>query len=288
MAALKLADVFNWPRTGPTLFALSTFMCWIGVADTYSEVVAIRNPWGLTRVLNLEPLIGMPSVLITTAILAFSGVQFARKGGSTFYAALIFLIIFLYARIEEALDPGVENVMHGKFLPGGMMIAWCIGASWGRSRDADGGVRRGVEMAAGVVAALYLWAGLIKIVNSGFGWVHSVNLPLLVLERAYMAGDVKGSLRVWFAEQGALLELFSGIVVLIECSGLAVLWPRWRITFAACATIMHLSIGTLLGYYYVEWCMGIWSLAIWSRYLYKVAPIEAPSEPILRAQNTPV
>lgn len=286
MAAVSGRSLFlDRPRTGPALLALSTIMTWIGVSDTYSEAMEIRNPWGLTRVLDLQPLLGTTSVLVVTAVLAWCAIQFARKGGSTLHAGLIFLILFLYARVEEALDPGVENVMHGKFLPGGAMIAWFIGATWGRSRDPDGGVRRGLEMACGVAAALYLWAGLIKIVNSGFGWVHSVNLPLLVLERAYMTGGVRGALRVWFAEQTLLLDVFSGIVVLIECGGLLMLLPRWRMSFAMAATIMHLSIGTLMGYYYVEWQVANFGLAIWSRYLYEVAPQTAGD--VLRGDDTP-
>ncbi|HMV69365.1 MAG TPA: hypothetical protein PKA64_21160, partial [Myxococcota bacterium] len=267
------------PRTGPALLAASTFMAWIGVADTYSEVTAIRNPWGLTRVIDLQWLVGPEAVIAVSILLLACGVQFARKGGSTLAAGTIFLVLFLYAHIEEALDAGVENVMHGKFLPGGAMIAWYAGVTWGRTRDPDGGVRRGLEMAADVAASLYLWAGLIKIKVSGVDWVHNVNLPLLVLERAYMAGQIKGPLRAWFSGQETLLSVFSGVVVVIESAGLLMLWPRWRISFAAAASIMHLCIGTLMGYYYVEWSVALWGIAIWSRYLYLVEPaiVTSPS-----------
>ena len=53
--------------------------------------------------------------------------------------------------------------------------------------------------------------------------------------------------------------------LLVELSGPLFLWPRFRPWFALAAISMHMGVGLMMGYAYVEWWLTLLGLALLSR-----------------------
>jgi hypothetical protein len=254
-------------RVGPALLALALFVTWGGIAPVYAEAEHLRAPWGITHWVNLEWMLGPLAVGVATVLYLGSLGLFALRGGHAGAATVAFGVLFLYAHVEVSLNEGADNVMHGKFLPGGALLGWLIGSWSTRLRDRRLGAKRGVELAAGVAAGLYLWAAMIKLLSSGADWSRTVNLPLLVLERSYTSEGAVSALRRFIGLRPWLGSVLAYGALSVEFAGVSMLWPRYRRIFATTAMIMHLCIGVLMGYWYVEWWITLWAIAVWTREL---------------------
>lgn len=186
----------------------------------------------------------------------------------------IFAIYSVYAFVEHNYDATAFTLTHGKYLPGNGALMLALGLWWGRD-DPDGGWRRGVDYACGIVAALYVWAGMIKLMVGGLAWASQGNIGMLVLERSFIVSGALSHVRLGAASIPGFVNALGTLAVLIEVSGLTMLIPEWRLRFALTVTLMHLSIGMLLGYFFVEWCLFSIAMALMSREFY-ASPAFAP------------
>ncbi|MCB9578374.1 MAG: hypothetical protein H6717_15220 [Polyangiaceae bacterium] len=48
--------------------------------------------------------------------------------------------------------------------------------------------------------------------------------------------------------------------LVIELSGVVMIWPRMRLPFAVAATLLHGGIAMALGYVYFPWVLTVWAV----------------------------
>ena len=145
--------------------------------------------------------------------------------------------------------------------------------------------------ALAVLATVYLLTGVQKLRHSGLEWVFSSNMTWVIRQGNPRIGeDLSRSL----ADQLWLTQALAGGALLLELSGpLALAVRRARLLFAACATVMHLSIWALLGLDYYGWVLTVWAVvvpmsAVGDRLIGRlagvgpsgsVAPVDDPQDP---------
>jgi hypothetical protein len=255
------------------MFAASVVVSWLGALDRLPGPVQLQErPVGIAAWLPVAPLVQPPAFVAGTLLVLGLLAWLVRAARPTVPAALLFALFFLYARIEDVNAlPGGDQVGHGKFLVGNALLCLALGGVVGR-RDPDGGVRRGMDYAFGVAAALYLWAGLVKVLVSGPFWAWKAGLSMLAYERSFHVTGALEAARVWAGTHPWVGVLGGNAVIFVEVASIVLVVPRWRSWFAVWTAAMHLGIGVFTGYFYPDWILGLWGMAIWSDRLHGIDP----------------
>jgi hypothetical protein len=243
--------------TAPTraLLGLSVLAAWVGTALQVVGAERIAHPRGLSAAVDLSVLLSPAAwAAMTATLVALIGAHVVRWRPVATGVAVVALFA-LVTHVENSLYPGDSGVHHGKLLPVGVLIATCGGLAWGGEHVAR-------EASAGVVAASYTIAGVTKLWASGASWVLTVNLPLLVAERAVLAPAPLAQLRHAVATSPGVCFLGGLVVLCIELAGVSFLWPRFRRPFAIAMIASHAAIGVLMGYSYPEWILVLVALGL--------------------------
>ena len=154
-------------------------------------------------------------------------------------------------RFEIAAWPGDIVVRLGKYAPSAAcLLGWLVayGVARGRGASLSHAEKWGFEAAAGVLASVYVLAGIAKLRESGWGWVRARQHALLIAERAYTGpGWVRG-VRLWVARSRGLCALVGLAGLFIELGAVAYLWPDARPMVAVLVIGLHGGFKLLLGY----------------------------------------
>lgn len=249
-------------RLAELCLILGAVVTWGGIALFTAEVHHAGNRDGLASWLPVDLLYG-PGPAVVGGLAWVGLVAIAARQRSNVWAPLVaFLLVGAFATAQNAAWPDGEVVQHGKLLPATVLLLMAA-ARWRFRGDEARATETWVDLAAGAAGALYFWSAVSKLWASGIWWAWNSNLPLLVLERSYgmYGGGLLQPLRAVAASHTALAV--TALVVLIwEAAGALLVFPALRMRLAAGFTVMHLCIGVLMGYWYVEWWLNLWAIAL--------------------------
>jgi len=223
--------------------------------------VALAGAW-LGETVNTYEVPGAAAI-VAPAIWSALSLAFLAAGAAFLYgvrprlsgAALLLLLVV--AAAVEAKVVGRAGEHHGKHLPALALAAMVACAALGRERLAH-------QAACGAVGAAYVLSGLAKLLGSGAAWWQGGTLGLLVAERAVAGPAWLAAPRLQVALSPHLCSVLALATLLIECAGVAMLWPRARRAWAVAALGLHAGVALLMGYVYVTWVMVVVALAFGS------------------------
>ena len=127
----------------------------------------------------------------------------------------------------------------------------------------SGDPHAGWEAGYGVMAAAWVMAGAMKWRQGGAAWLRSGGLGLLVAERCHLGPAPLRWLRRAVVGSPRLCRLGSGLGIVLERGGVALLKPALRIPYAVGTSALLLLIALLLGYVELEWGLVVVAVA-WS------------------------
>ena len=206
-------------------------------------LVAWLGTWSATPI----PLLAASAVYLLGVVLLL-GNHRPRVG------ALLAFLMLAWASHLQRCGWEIGGITHGKLMGAGVLAAWVIG-----------GRQRGWEYGAAVIAACYTSAALSKLAAHGLAWGDGGSLALLIAERGMMVGAPLAEIREAASGRPWLCATLGRGALVIEAAGLAFLMPRWRLGYAAAVAAMHLGIGLLMGYWYLEWVALVGGIAVLTR-----------------------
>lgn len=244
---------------GRALYVVAVGVGWLGLVDDLPPAAEVARTAGGVVALGG----GGPALTATTVLVLALAVQTVRRP-SPWAPLLLFGLLAAYAGLEEGSAPrGLAGAGHGRVLAGASLLA--LGAGRLRAHRAPDDDRAALELACGVVAALYVLAAVAKLRAGGLAWPWRANLPMLVYERSLVVDEPLASVRAWIAHHPSWCVAGGVAVLAAELSAAAFVLPRARFAVAGVLTAMHLSLGICVGYAYLDWVAGVWGLALWTR-----------------------
>lgn len=257
----SLLGRFDRERRAHAALVLSVLLAFGGILQVTMFVEHAQNHHAWAEWLPVALLYGVPSAALGTVALLFATVLTVRRPDNAWAPLLAFTLMLSFSAAQTASWPYEVEVQHGQVLPTAALLLITI-ARYRHPTDPVRSEAEWVEATAGAAAALYCWSALSKLWGSGLSWAWNLNLPLLMLERAYGSSNGEPS---WvfqqLSESPNLMVALASATWIMEGLGFLLLFPAWRARTAVLYTFMHLSIGLLMGYWYFEWWLILWALA---------------------------
>ena len=229
-------------------------MAWVSYNDVVSTE-GLRFPRGLAAVVDLSWLVSPVAVAMQTAV--FLGAVWAWGARRFPAAAGLVMAVQLFLAEQLHLSQWPDDVGGNKaaVLPVAALLAWLATEAWARrrGRDALEVERLGYEAACGMAAACYMLSGLAKVDASGLMWASGSNLSLHITVHAYNGVSALTAFRLAVAEQLWLCTIFGVGTLVVECGYVLFLLPWMRKPLSIAATLMHLSIGLVMGLHHYDW-----------------------------------
>lgn len=256
--ALQIADTLPGPRSHP-----------------------LAPPWLLAPGghLLLTAAIAIPGLL---ALLAFARAWHPLRSG-----ALALLILALLNESHAALVHGPSRPY---FFSGALLFAWLAGTALARllhRREPPSLARdeRHAEAAAiGVLAAIYVGAGLSKLLHSGVGWADARTLRAIILSHHRVDDtSLAGSYAHFLAARPLLSQVFATLTLAIQLGApLMLIGPRLRATWGLLLLGFHLQITLLtgIGYLQAKLLVPLFTLP-WPQLLARLRRRALPRDPTL-------
>ncbi|MEO8330135.1 MAG: hypothetical protein ABI586_09030, partial [Candidatus Nanopelagicales bacterium] len=122
--------------------------------------------------------------------------------------------------------------------------------------------------AATIVAAVYLFTGLQKLIHSGLAWVFSDNMSWVLYAGAASGQSLAPGFVTTLAGFGPVPQCLAAGALLLELSApLLIAWRFTRPLFIVAVCCMHLSIGAALGLDYTGWILAVLAVLLpWDRF----------------------
>ncbi len=241
----------RWPRAW---FAAGLFMAMISY-NRISRMESVPYPRGLAAWVDLG-WAAQPSALAGLALLFLVAmVAWVVRVRET--AAAVVMIAVLWIAESLHLSQWADDVGGNKaaVLPVASLLAYTVTRAWSRRRGDDALTveRLAVEAACGVCAAAYFLAGVSKISESGLMWASGSNLALHITVHGWRGVEALIPFRLAVAEVLPLCTLFGVGTLIVECGYLFFVVPALRKPLSIAATLMHLSIGLVMGLHHYDW-----------------------------------
>jgi hypothetical protein len=187
------------------------------------------------------------------AIVLFAGiagaVAFARRPGRLWEGGLALGALILSNTAHTQL---LGTPSRNFFYSGACLSGWMLGLAAARRRGAPEDESYALTGAVALLGAVYLNAGLSKLVFGGIGWVRGVSLQSLIIGLDNADPGFLGALHARILGSPAAIFFFSTAAVGLELSGpLMLAGPRVRRFVAFGLLVMHASIFLLtrIGYW---------------------------------------
>lgn len=240
---------------GPrALFAAGLFMALLSY-NRVARMDSVAYPRGLARWIDLSWAVqpaaqGVLVVMFLVALVAW--VLRAREG-----AAAAVMIAVLWIAESLALSEWADDVGGNKaaVLPVASLFGYSVTRAWATRRGmAPITVERlAVEAACGVCAAAYCLAGVSKVWESGLMWASGSNLALHITVHGWRGVEALIPFRLAVAQLLPLCTVFGVGTLIVECGYLFFVVPALRKPLSIAATLMHLSIGLVMGLHHYDW-----------------------------------
>jgi len=247
---------------GRVLWGLAIPLALISMHSWIAER-GMNYPWGPSAWIPGLTALGSPSARYAAmAMICALTVAWVKGYRRQLAAIAAFALLLFYAHLKSTTAAHQTNEGRSDMLAGATLLAWIVGSfQSGTDEERD---QLGIDMAAGVVAAAYLWAGVMKVWALGPLWAMHSGLDLLIVERGVGASGPLASLRMTVGTTPVLGGILGSIALLIELAGPLFMIRRYRLRFAAAAICMHVGIGVLMGYYYISFWVILLGIAILS------------------------
>ncbi len=195
---------------------------------------------GQSLVVGLLAAIGLASLLV-----------FARGRASLRAGGLALLVLTLLVETHAALVHGPSRPY---FFCGALLLAWLGGVGFARALRRPDPERFAEAAAIGTLAAIYVSAGLSKLLHSGLSWADQRTLRAIVLAHhrisdASLAGAYARCIasRPWLAQAMATLTLVVQLGAVLYLVG-----PRLRALWGALLLGFHVHVTIFTGIGYLE------------------------------------
>jgi hypothetical protein len=116
-----------------------------------------------------------------------------------------------------------------------------------------GSARNGWDISAGILATSWVLCGVNKLRQSGFSWMGSHNIALLLAERSYLGPAIGRSLRKFALRRPRLLVLVGVVGLMFELLAVLFCIPDLRWGFSIAVALFMLVNYLLLGFIEPEW-----------------------------------
>ncbi|MFZ5482337.1 MAG: hypothetical protein ACOZNI_36585 [Myxococcota bacterium] len=192
-------------------------------------------------------------------------VAFVRAGASERLAVAILACLVAIRQWEIAQWQGDLVVRLGKYVPTAACLAgWLVAQPILRASGVGEGEawRLGWDAACGVMAGVYVLAGIAKLRESGPEWAKARHQALLVAERAYFGPRPLRALRLAVARSRASSAVVGAVGLGLELGAVAFLVPSLRPGLAGAIVAMHLGFFVLLGYVELEWTVVLLAITL--------------------------
>ncbi len=249
-------------------FALTFFI----VRDVVEALVmyvgereSLPNPTSVAAALHLDVL-GTPTGKLLVAVpLGLALAAFVLKRGSWWVAlAIVGLKAVCYHAMMSCLGDVPPRDLH--FLTAAVvlgygavyLIADVRGVRATRLLEPDPREHTAREVAIAIIAAVYVLAGLSKLIVSGADWVNPWRVQITSL--AYLATDTSWRAALLELLQSApwLFSAMNAATLVIELGAfVAIPWPRLRGLVAISVIGMHTGIWVLTNIVYVPWIVVV-------------------------------
>ena len=156
-----------------------------------------------------------------------------------FQALAAILASALFWHFENALLAAGRERDHCYIMP--VILLFCYGATGllHRSTEAE---EFSWEICCAVVGAVYTMAGLSKLHYSGLGWINSYYLRLLTAGEIPWSSGLLLRIRSVLAGSPAFAWAASAGTLIIELSGVLMVWPSSRPYYTAALLCLHAGI----------------------------------------------
>lgn len=236
--------------------ALGALTGWLSVTRMTAGVVVLPDPWGLAALLPVGSLRWGPvwAALTLALLVALGGLVRGRRPltSSVAAAALLTLAATLELSVRHTEMPGLDLMMGMN-----LVLAHAVAALHDRDRPRHDGARHATvhAVACGAVAAMFGWAGLSKLLQTGWAWVDGRPLALLVLQGAEAGhgASLLAGLRGWVAGSTALCLAGAAFALLLELAAPLMLVPSARRPYGVAALCLFLGLALLLGVIQPAW-----------------------------------
>jgi hypothetical protein len=170
---------------GEILFSLGLLLSWansaihVAFSDRPIYMLSARMFRGRVRGLRLLPVLAASVVFVTLTALFLVDIQ------REIVAAALLGGLLAVRRFEIAQWKGDVVVRLGKYVPaGGSLLAWLVANLVLRLCHVEQAERLAWNAATGVLAGAHVLAGIAKVRESGWSWMHARYQALLVAEPA--------------------------------------------------------------------------------------------------------
>jgi hypothetical protein len=134
-----------------------------------------------------------------------------------------------------------------------------------------------IQLACILLAIVFCAAGATKLVRSGFEWITSDNLQILLLQHHFALKDPFTTLGLHIARHPLLCKVLAGMTVALELSmPLALLSRKLRRVLVPSAFLMQIGIGITMGVYFTQFMICYLFWVPWGRLLEWVRRKRAP------------
>jgi hypothetical protein len=215
-------------------------------------------------------------------LLGGAGYGFARRRASLACGLAALAGLALLAESHAALVGGPARSF---FASGALLLAWVAGAALARALAPASGElcavedRFGEAAAVAVFAAMYVAAGMSKLLASGTAWADETTLRGIILShhRVDDASWIAAYARA-VAESPGLGQALAAATLVVQLGAMLLLAaPRWRLVWAALLIGFHLNTLLLAGILYLENALLLLAFALpWPAILGRPRPDEPP------------
>ena len=244
-------DGWSSPASRRLVRAVLAFVAADGALDLVRNDLAVEagakpapHPLWLLELLRTH----RPVLLVLFLLSAFGLWRFARRG-DLLAGALACLGIGVCYETHTAIYGSIQ----AEILTGGAcLFGWLVGARVMRSarrvRDTVAEDIGGFYGALGVFSAVYVAAGLSKILRTGFEWADGGMVRYILMAYLPAESSLHARLIAFLLAHGGITTFLGVFTLVFELGAVAVLFgPRWRALVCFCIFGFHVSLRVLLG-----------------------------------------
>jgi hypothetical protein len=243
---------------GEILFALGLLLSWANSAihvALYDRPIYALSPRmfrGRVGGMRLVPVLGASVGFVGLVGLFFAGIH------REITAVAVLAALVGIRRFEIAQWKGDVVVRLGKYVPAGAcLLSWLVADLVLRALAVEAPERLAWNASCGMLAGAHVLAGIAKVRESGWAWMHGRYQALLIAERGFAGPRWLRALRLAVARSMRASWLVGVVGMLAEFGAFLFVVPAARPFVLAAMMILYLGFMVLLGYFEFEWIVVI-------------------------------
>jgi hypothetical protein len=201
---------------------------------------------------------GEAALVVPVAALGLAAlISFARGRRTLTAGSLALLVLALLNESRAALSFGPSRA---DFYCGALLLGWLVGTAFARRLRTRRATKLAFEEpfaeagAVGVLAAIYVSAGLSKLLASGISWADQMTLRGIILAHHSISDTSPAAAYAHFVVARPMLsQAFSTLTIIVQLGAvLYLVHPRLRPIWGVLILGFHLNVGILTGIGYLE------------------------------------